>query len=145
MCAVTPSESRQQAFIRWLTHVLDHAERVRGIGTKEIAHRAGVGWSTVYRWLRGETLPDPGQLEKLCDELSVPTQTPLLLLWPGKTHTQTAGPSPEDADLALLVDRLHDPKVPEVEKYHIRETLRSLAARPPAPAPDAARRRRRAS
>jgi hypothetical protein len=38
-----------------------------------------------------------------------------------------------DPDIAALLRRLLDPAVSESEKYHIRETVRYLAYRPPIP------------
>jgi hypothetical protein len=36
---------------------------------------------------------------------------------------------PPDPDFELLLRRLNDPKTPESEKYHIRETISSLVIR----------------
>jgi hypothetical protein len=38
-----------------------------------------------------------------------------------------------DPDIEALLRRLLDPAVSEAEKYHIRETVRYLAYRPPVP------------
>ncbi|HEX9519282.1 MAG TPA: hypothetical protein VF940_24280, partial [Streptosporangiaceae bacterium] len=40
---------------------------------------------------------------------------------------------PMDPDIEALLRRLLDPAVSESEKYHIRETVRYLAYRPPIP------------
>jgi hypothetical protein len=52
-------------------------------------------------------------------------------------------PPPMDPDVEALLRRLVDPAVSEAEKYHIRETIRYLAYRPPLP-DDLEKRRRRA-
>jgi hypothetical protein len=55
----------------------------------------------------------------------------------------TPDPLPMDPDIEALLRRLVDPAVSESEKYHIRETVRYLAYRPPIP-DDHERRSRRA-
>ena len=136
-------EARLIAFERWLSRVLDHAKKVREKEIPEIVRDAGLPPNTVYRWLRRENVPNPTHIEQLCNGLSVPTDTPLLILWPGKSR-RPAAPDPitSDPDIAVILGKLNHPKVSDAEKYYIRETLRALATHTPAPQPRKASRRR---
>lgn len=39
--------------------------RLKGYGYKELAKRIGVSKTTIYKWLNGDFLPKPGNVETL--------------------------------------------------------------------------------
>lgn len=95
---------------------------------------AGIGRSTVYRWKDGTWEQDPkgAAVKAFCDALDINPGAAYAILWPGKDDRPApAEPLPTDPDIDTLLRRISDPNVPEEEKYLIRETIRSLAARVP--------------
>jgi transcriptional regulator with XRE-family HTH domain len=117
-----------------VTRAADSARVNRGWSIPRIAKESGVGVNTLYRWKRGEwtASPDADLVEKFCDTLGIPTEAAFRILWPGKTgRPTTPEPAPTDPDVDTLLRQLNDPNVSESEKYLIRETIRSLAARAP--------------
>lgn len=125
--------ARHANFAAFVQRALDQAKLGRGWGVKEVAERSGIARSTVYRWRDGDWKQDPlpGQIVDFCDALDIPPGVAFGILWPGKSDVPVpAEPIPSDPDFRELLRRLEDPNVPDQEKYHIRATIRSLAARP---------------
>lgn len=117
-----------------MVRATDAARVNRGWSIPRIAKESGVGVNTIYRWKRGEwtASPDADLVEKFCDALDIPAEAAFSLLWPGKTARRTAPePVPSDPDFDTLLRQLNDPNVSDSEKFLIRETVRSLAARAP--------------
>lgn len=132
--------------MRFVNRALRNAEVARGWSVPRVAEESGVGQNTIYRWSKGEWREYPkGELvEAFCDALDIPASAAFSVLWPGKVGKPTATPpAPLEPDLEQLARKLRDPNVLDAEKYHIRETVRSLAARPNRP-PDTSRRRKTA-
>lgn len=143
MPAVAPGV-RKLAFSRFVRRGVDGAKQSRGWTVEDIANatkqraaqgegRKAVSRATIYRWLSGdwEEAPSGDLVEAFCDVLDIPAAAGLAVLWPGKTGRAAAPePPPLDEDFELLLRRLQDPNVPEREKWHIRETIRTLATRP---------------
>lgn len=128
------AEARRAAFSRFVQRALDHAKAERGWSVPMIAKASGVGDSTIYRWRDGQMTrsPLPEQVVAFCDALDIPPSAAFSILWPGRTERPAEPePMPLDSDLQTVLRRLRDPDVPEQEKFLIRETLRSLAARSP--------------
>lgn len=99
-----------------------------------VAKASGVGDSTIYRWRDGEWTRNPlaEQVVAFCDALGIPPSAAFSILWPGRSERPAEPePMPLEPDLQTILRRLRDPDVPEREKFLIRETLRSLAARSP--------------
>lgn len=93
---------------------------------------SGVGDSTIYRWRDGDWQRSPlaDQVLAFCDALDIPFAAASSILWPSKgERPQATAPAPMDPDIQELARRLVDPNVPDQEKFLIRETIRSLAAR----------------
>lgn len=138
--AMEPSlEVRRANFSRFIQRALSRAaEPPRRWSVPKIAKAAGIGNNTIYRWKEGtwkKDGPRPEQIVAFCDVLDIPPQLAFDILWPGKSdRAQATEPWPLDSDMETVLRKLEDPNVPEQEKYLIRETLRSLAARltPPA-------------
>lgn len=125
-------DARREAFAQFVRRALLHAKETRDWSVPKIAEASGVGDSTIYRWRDGNwrTSPQGDQVAAFCNALDIPTTAAFSILWPGKDE-KPAGPVPMpiDPDFEVLLRRLADPNVPETEKYHIRETIRGLAAR----------------
>lgn len=135
---------RRDAWARFVRRATDQAKIGRGWTIPQIAKETkaraeqtpgatAVSQATIYRWLNGdwETSPSADAVEAFCDVLDVPVAAALAILWPGKTgRASVPEPPPLDENFELLLRRLNDPSVPEREKWHIRETINTLAARP---------------
>jgi hypothetical protein len=130
---------RRQAFAQFVKRATDQAKLARGWSVPRIAAESRgedgkprVSANTIYRWRRGdwETVPKPEQIEAFCDTLDIPTAAAFVILWPGRAG-QAPVPEPlvTDPDFEVLQRRLNDPSVSEREKFHIRETIRTLALR----------------
>ncbi len=128
---------RHVAFSRFVKRATDQARATKGWEVRDIEAASGVGKSTIYRWISGDFELDPrgGDIERFCDALDIPPSVAFTILWPGKNSRRTVTePLPMDDDFQLLLRKLRDPNVSEPEKYHIRETIQGLAARPVRPA-----------
>lgn len=128
------ADARRAAFSRFVQRALEYAKTERGWSVPRIAKESGVGDSTIYRWRDGQwqSSPKPEQVVAFCDSLDIPPSAAFLILWPGQRERPAEPePMPLEPDLQTILRRLRDPDVPEREKFLIRETLRSLAARSP--------------
>lgn len=135
---VPDPEARLAAFTAFVRRALERAQTSRGWSVEQVARQAGVGVNTLYLWRAGtqwKQFPKGESVEAFCDALGIPPAVAYTILWPGKNERpaepEPLGPEPE---LVVLARKLSDPNVPEQEKFHIRETIRSLAARPSTPA-----------
>lgn len=123
---------RKRSFAAFVRRATDHAKQTRGWSVPRLAKESGIGPATLYRWINAEwkEAPRPDQIEKFCDALDIKPALAFSILWPGKTGSAPPpAPLPSDPDFDLLQRRLNDPKTPESEKYHIRETISSLVIR----------------
>lgn len=131
------SVGRRQAFAAFVRKALSDARSVRMWNGSEVARRTGVSRQTINRWVRGDWSndPEPARVVAFCEGLGIEPPVAFGIL--GWDRSATARPAPEpppmDPDIAALLRRLLDPAVSESEKYHIRETVRYLAYRPPIP------------
>lgn len=126
-------QARRTAFARWVERALHDAKATRGWSQRRVLEESGVGRTTLHRWLKGDWIEDPeaAKVRDFADALDIPVAIPFAILWPGKRDkAPRPEPAPMDPDLIELARRIADPAVPEAEKYLIRETIRSLAARP---------------
>jgi transcriptional regulator with XRE-family HTH domain len=128
---------RHQAFAAFVRKALADARSTRMWNGSEVARRTGVSRQTINRWVRGDWTndPEPARVVAFCDGLGIDPPVAFGIL--GWDRSAPARPAPEpppmDPDIAALLRRLVDPSVSESEKYHIRETVRYLAYRPPIP------------
>lgn len=125
-------DARRDAFAQFVIRALAHAKETRGWSVPKIAQLSGLGDSTIYRWRDADwkSSPNGDQVAAFCNTLDIPVTAAFSILWPGKGDKPSAPrPLPMDPDFELLLRRLVDPNVPETEKFHIRETIRALAAR----------------
>lgn len=131
---VSPSpEARRDAFARFLERALHDAKVTRGWNQRRVLEETGIGRTTLYRWLKGSWAEEPeaAKVRDFCDALDIPPAIPFLILWPGKRErAPQPGPPPMDPDVEHVLRKLADPNVSDSEKYFLRETIRSLAARP---------------
>jgi transcriptional regulator with XRE-family HTH domain len=144
---VRDTPGRAQAFAAFVRKALSDARGVRGWNGSEVARRTGISRQTINRWVRGDWTndPEPARVVAFCEGLGLnPTIAFGILGWDRSAPARPApAPPPMDPDVEALLRRLIDPAVSESEKYHIRETVRYLAYRPPL-ADDQAKRHRRA-
>lgn len=131
---------RKRAFGAFVTRATDHAKVARGWSIPRIAEESkkqdpegkGISANTIYRWKRGQwtSAPDPEAIEIFCDTLDIPTSAPFVILWPGKTgKAHVPDPLPSDPNFDLLQRKVNDPTTSERDRWHILETIRTLALR----------------
>ena len=141
------SPGRKIAFAAFVRKALDDARTTRAWSGSEVSRRTGVSRQTLNRWVRGEWTSDPEaeRVVAFCTGLGInPSVAFGVLGWDRATATRPVPAAPPmDPDVEALLRRLVDPNVSEAEKFHIRETIRYLAYRPPIP-PDSRKRRGRA-
>lgn len=125
---------------------MDDARVTRAWTGSEVSRRTGISRQTLNRWVRGDWTSDPEaeRVVAFCEGLGInPTAAFGVLGWDRTTPARPAPPMPPmDPDVEALLRRLVDPHVSEAEKFHIRETIRYLAYRPPLPAEPPTRRKR---
>lgn len=133
---------RRSQFAAFIRRATEHAQITRGWSIRRIGTESGVSDSTIHRWLSGDWAEDPrgGQVEKFCVSLEIPPSIAFTILWPGGNAPDEPEPLPTEPDLRKLQAALMDPDLSDEEKFHIRTTIRTLAAHI-----EGARRSRRAS
>lgn len=79
--------------------------------------------------------PEPARVVAFCDGLGIDPRVAFGVLGWDRTAAPRPAPAPPpmDPDVEALLHRLVDPNISEAEKFHIRETIRYLAYRPPVP------------
>jgi transcriptional regulator with XRE-family HTH domain len=129
---------RKIAFAAFVRKALNDARATRAWTGTEVSRRTGVSRQTINRWVRGEWASDPEaeRVVAFCEGLGInPTVAFGVLGWDRNTPARpTPGAPPMDPDVEALLRRLVDPNVSDVEKFHIRETIRYLAYKPTLPA-----------
>ncbi|GLY25311.1 hypothetical protein Misp04_50420 [Micromonospora sp. NBRC 101691] len=135
---VTHAHARKIEFAAFVRRALDDARTARAWSGTEVSRRTGVSRQTINRWVRGDWSSDPeaARVVSFCEGLGLdPTAAFAALGWdrtdPSRRRPETP---PMDPDVEALLRRLVDPGVSDLEKFHIRETVRYLAYRPPLPA-----------
>lgn len=123
----------QAAFARFVRQAIDDCRRRRGWTVSQTAARAGVGRSTIFRWLNGEWTDYP-QLERVrrfCRTVNAPVAEAMrALAMPSTDATPATAPATSvEADIQVILTRLSAPGVAAEEKHHIRMTLHYLAHR----------------
>ncbi|MGB2568254.1 helix-turn-helix domain-containing protein [Micromonospora citrea] len=138
MNETTPA--RKIAFATFVRRALDDARAMRAWTGTEVSRRTGVSRQTINRWVRGDWASDPevDRVVAFCEGLGLkPTAAFAALGWDrAATSRETTTAPPMDPDVEALLRRLVDPDVSDVEKFHIRETIRYLAYRPTLPVAD---------
>lgn len=136
MPASTPA--RKIAFAAFVRKALTDARTTRAWTGTEVSRRTGISRQTLNRWVRGEWTSDPEaeRVVAFCQGLGInPTVAFGVLGWDRAAPARPAPSAPPmDPDVEALLRRLMDPNVSAAEKFHIRETIRYLAYRPPLPA-----------
>ena len=115
---------------------LDGARTTRAWNGSEVARRTGVSRQTINRWVRGDWAsdPEPERVAAFCGGLGLAPSAAFGILGWDRSATDRPAPAPAaalDPDIEALLRRLADPRVSDTEKFHIRETVRYLAHRPP--------------
>ncbi|HEX6969903.1 MAG TPA: helix-turn-helix transcriptional regulator [Micromonosporaceae bacterium] len=145
---MTKTAGRKVAFAAFVRKALDDARTTRAWTATEVSRRTGISRQTLNRWVRGDWSSDPAaeRVVAFCNGLGInPSHAFAALGWtrPPTARPTPPTPPPMDPDVEALLRRLADPNVSAAEKFHIRETVRYLAYRPPLPA-DPPRQRKRA-
>ena len=130
--AVDP-QVRKAKFGHFIEKALEDA-RGRGLTARKIQEITGVSTTTFYRWRNGEwtTAPRAGEVKAFCEGLGIDVNRAYRILgWTDEIQGREPEPEIElDRDWREVLRRLNDPNTPDVEKYLIQETIRSLANRP---------------
>jgi transcriptional regulator with XRE-family HTH domain len=131
------STGRKLAFAAFIRKALDDARASRAWTASEVSRRTGVSRQTVNRWVRGDWTadPEPARVVAFCEGLGIDARVAFGVLgWDRSTPARpTPAPPAMDPDVEALLHRLVDPNISDAEKFHIRETIRYLAYRPPVP------------
>ncbi|WBB77469.1 helix-turn-helix domain-containing protein [Micromonospora sp. WMMD882] len=131
------AHARKIAFAAFVRRALDDARAARAWSGSEVSRRTGVSRQTINRWVRGDWASDPAaeRVVAFCAGLGLDPAPAFAALGWERAAPARPGPDtpPMDPDVAALLRRLVDPDVSDVEKFHIRETIRYLAYRPPIP------------
>lgn len=131
------AQGRKIAFAAFVRRGLDEARLTRAWTGSEVSRRTGVSRQTINRWIRGDWVsdPEPERVIAFCEGLDLqPNEAFAVLGWDrAATPARPAATPPMDPDVEALLRRLVDPRISDVEKFHIRETIRYLAYRPVIP------------
>lgn len=130
------ANARKIAFATFVRRALEDARAMRAWSGTEVSRRTGVSRQTINRWIRGDWASDPEaeRVVAFCEGLGLnPAAAFAALGWDRAATSRAAAPPPMDPDVEALLRRLVDPNVSDVEKFHIRETIRYLAYRPTLP------------
>ena len=134
------SPGRKIAFAAFVRKALDDARTTRAWTGSEVSRRTGVSRQTINRWVRADwsTDPEAERVVAFCTGLGLnPSVAFGVLGWDtGAAGRPAPAAPPMDPDVEALLRRLVDPNVSDAEKFHIRETIRYLAYRPPLPPSD---------
>ena len=128
--------ARKLAFASFVRKALDGARATRAWNGSEVARRTGVSRQTINRWVRGDWAsdPEPERVAAFCGGLGLAPSAAFGILGWDRSAPDRPAPAPTaalDPDIEALLRRLADPRVSDAEKFHIRETVRYLAHRPP--------------
>jgi transcriptional regulator with XRE-family HTH domain len=126
--------ARRLAFASFVRRALESARTTRAWNGSEVARRTGVSRQTINRWMRGDWVsdPEPERVAAFCTGLGLDPSAAFGILGWDRSSTVPPEPGPAfDPDIEALLRRLADPDVSDAEKFHIRETVRYLAYRPP--------------
>jgi transcriptional regulator with XRE-family HTH domain len=136
---------RRAAWAQFVRRASANAE-ARGLSVPRLAELAGISNSTIYRWLHstGMRMPGPEQVAAFCKAAGIDPMRAFEILWLDN-HPQPTDPAPLDPELEAIARKLADPRLPESERYYLRETIRQLAARPVTPVSSRPVRRRRSA
>lgn len=133
------AHARKIDFAAFVRRALDDARTTRAWNGTEVSRRTGVSRQTINRWVRGDwsSAPEAARVVAFCEGLGLdPAAAFTALGWDGANSPRSRPHTPPmDPDVEALLRRLVDPGVSDVEKFHIRETIRYLAYRPPLSAP----------
>ncbi len=127
---------RYDRLARWVKTALAKA-RGDGMTDEDIRKATGLSPRTWHRWQAndfGVQGPQVTSINQFCDGLGIPRAIPYNIMgWSGEFPPVDPNEPPElPRDFRIVLRRLSDPHTSEAEKFHIRATMRALAARPQA-------------
>lgn len=115
----------------WSEYVKSAVRRAAPRSVPELAEAAQIGKTTLYRWLNGdwEDDPSPSQVKRFAEVIGLKPIEAFTVLWLGDEGPRVAPAPADDPDVVEILKALRNPRTPEAERYLLKETLRSLAAR----------------
>jgi hypothetical protein len=120
-------------FAAWVKAALA-AARTNGMTDLDIHAATAVTPPTFHRWQRGDfgkNGPQPEKVMMFCDGLGLSRKVAADMLgWSSDVAVVPVEQPELPPDIREILRKLRDPNVSTEEKYLIRETIRSLAARP---------------
>lgn len=115
-------------FATFVKRALEDA-RARGMTDREIARQSGVATSTFHRWrlAEGRGLPELDRVRAFCLAVGASVDDAMRALGVSDSRPEATPEPPLPRDVIIILRRLADPNVPEVQKQLIRMTLQMLA------------------
>jgi transcriptional regulator with XRE-family HTH domain len=115
-------------FAVFITRALEQA-RANGMTDSKIQEVSGVGTSTFHRWRRGSgrDLPQIDRVRRFCAAVGASIDDALAALGMTDAAPMATPEPPLPREIRIIMRRLTDPNVAEVEKDFIRRSLQMLA------------------
>jgi transcriptional regulator with XRE-family HTH domain len=125
--SLDPAVARAR-FAAFVTRSLDQA-RAHGMTDTKITEASGVGSSTFHRWRRGEgrELPQLDRVRRFCAAVGASVDEAMAALGMTDAAPMATPEPPLPREVRIIMRRLSDPNVAEVEKDFIRRSLQMLA------------------
>jgi hypothetical protein len=125
--ALDPAVARAR-FAVFVDRALEHA-RAAGLTDREIYRISGVASSTFHRWRtnQGRGLPELPKVRAFCEATGVSIDDAMAALGMTDAAPVATPEPPLPREVRIIMRRLTDPHVSEVEKDFIRRSLQMLA------------------
>lgn len=111
---------RRANLAKWAVRVFGEKRALEDWSVRDLAKAAGVGKDLIYSLMRGdwEHIPKSITIEKICENLGIPSGEPLEIL--GHRSGKATAPEPVRSEVAQALDRvMHDVNVPTDRKQMI--------------------------
>lgn len=124
---VTSTDVRRTNLSKWAVRVFGEKRALEDWSVRDLAKAAGVGKDLIYSLMSGdwEHTPKSITIEKICDNLGIPSAEPLAIL--GHRPATDAEPEPVRSEVAQALDRvMHDVSVPAERRRMISDMVFGL-------------------